>query len=198
MDWFSRTVVGWTAGPTIHGDRVVNALASAAKQRRPRGTIIHSDQTVQFGSDAWRRFCRANHLGPSMSRTGNCRDNAVVESFFCSVKQERNRQRVYPNLTLRSRISPTTSIRSPLTPVGTVTVAASARRVWDTPQAGATSCACISGAPDLPRRGDLRELHHDRRHGRIAEEGVRESVPAPPARSTAAAQRHARPTNALP
>jgi putative transposase len=97
IDLFSRKVVGWAAGPTIHRELVLDALASAVKQRRPRGTIIHSDQGVQFGSDAWRRFCRANHLEPSMSRKGNCWDNAVVESFFSSLKKERIKKRIYPN-----------------------------------------------------------------------------------------------------
>lgn len=71
IDLFSRKVVGWSAGPIIHRELVLNALAAAVKQRRPRGTTIHSDQGVQFGSDAWRRFCRAPHLEPSMSRKGN-------------------------------------------------------------------------------------------------------------------------------
>lgn len=97
IDLFSRKVVGWAAGPTIHRELVLNALAAAVKQRRPRRTIIHSDQGVQFGSDAWRRFCRANHLEPSMSRKGNCWDNAVVESFFSSLKKERIKKRIYPN-----------------------------------------------------------------------------------------------------
>jgi putative transposase len=75
----------------------LNALASAGKQRRRRGTIIHSDQGVQFGSDAWRRFCRDNHLEPSMSRKGNCWDNAVAESFFSSLQKERIKKRIYPS-----------------------------------------------------------------------------------------------------
>jgi len=94
IDLFSRKVVGWAAGPTIHRELVLNALASAVKQRRPRGTIIHSNQGVQFGSDAWRRIC---HLEPSMSRQGNCWDNAVVESFFSSLKKERIKKRIYPS-----------------------------------------------------------------------------------------------------
>jgi len=97
IDLFSRKVIGWAAGPTIHRELVLNALASAVKQRRPRRTIIHSDQGVQFGSDAWRRFCRSNQLEPSMSRKGNCWDNAVVESFFSSLKKERIKKRIYPN-----------------------------------------------------------------------------------------------------
>jgi len=97
IDLFSRKVVGWAAGPTIHRELVLNALASAVKQRPPRATIIYSDQRVQFGSDALRRFCRANHLEPSMSRKGNCWENAVVESFFSSLKKELIKKRIYPS-----------------------------------------------------------------------------------------------------
>lgn len=97
IDRFSRKVVGWAAGPPIHRERVLDALASAVKQRRPRGTIIHSDQGVQFGSDAWRRFCRADHLEPSMYRKGSCWDNAVVESFVSSLKKERIAKRIDPS-----------------------------------------------------------------------------------------------------
>ena len=57
----------------------------------------YSDQGVPFGSDAWRCCCRANPLAPSMSRKGNCWDNAVVESFFSSLKKERIRKRIYPS-----------------------------------------------------------------------------------------------------
>ncbi len=95
IDLFSRKVVGWAAGPTIHHELVLNALASAVKQRWPRGTIIHPDQGTQSGSDAWRRFCRSHHLEPSMSRKGNCWDNAVAESFFSSLKKERIKKRIY-------------------------------------------------------------------------------------------------------
>jgi len=69
----------------------------AVKRRRPRGAIIHSDQGSQYGSDDWRRFCRTNRLEPSMSRRGNCWDNAVAESFFSSLKKERIKRRIYKN-----------------------------------------------------------------------------------------------------
>ena len=69
----------------------------AVRRRRPRGTMIHSDQGTQYGSDAWRRFCRSNHLEPSMSRKGNCWDNAVAESFFGSLKKERIKKQIYKN-----------------------------------------------------------------------------------------------------
>jgi putative transposase len=67
----------------------------AVRQRRPRDTIIHSDQGTQFESDAWRRFCRANHLEPSTSRQGNCWDNAVAESVVSSLKKERIKKHIY-------------------------------------------------------------------------------------------------------
>lgn len=95
MDLFSRKVVGWSAGPVIDRELVLNAILMAVRQRRPRGTIIHSDQGTQYGSDAWRRFCRDNHLEPSMSRRGNCWDNAVAESFFGSLKKERIKKHIY-------------------------------------------------------------------------------------------------------
>jgi putative transposase len=97
MDLFSRMIVGWAARPTIHLELVLNAVLMAVRWRRPRGTLIHSDQGTQFGSDAWRRFCRSNHLEPSMSRKGNCWDNAVAESFFGSLKKERIKKQIYKN-----------------------------------------------------------------------------------------------------
>jgi putative transposase len=97
MDLFSRRIVGWAAGATIHHELVLNAVLMAVRQRRPRGTLIHSDQGTQYGCDAWRRFCRSNYLEPSMSRKGNCWDNAVAESFFGSLKKERIKKQIYKN-----------------------------------------------------------------------------------------------------
>jgi putative transposase len=97
MAHFSRKIVGWATAPTIHREIVLNAVLMAVRGRRPRGTVIHSDQGTQFGSDAWRRFCRSNRLEPSMSRKGNCWDNAVVESFFGSLKKERIKKQIYKN-----------------------------------------------------------------------------------------------------
>lgn len=94
---FSSKVVGRAAGPTIHRELVLNALASAVKQQRPRATIIHSDQSTQLGSDTWRRFCRSNRLEPSMSRKGNCWDSALAESFFSTLTKERIKKRIYPS-----------------------------------------------------------------------------------------------------
>jgi len=102
MDLFSRKIVGWSTRPTIARELVLDAVLMAVRQRRPQGTLIHSDQGTQYGSDAWRRFCRSNHLEPSMSRKGNCWDNAVAESFFSSLKKERIKKQIYKNRELAS------------------------------------------------------------------------------------------------
>ena len=62
MDLFSRKIVGWSAGPTIHRELVLDAVLMAVRRRRPRDTLIHSDQGTRYGSDAWRRFCRSHRL----------------------------------------------------------------------------------------------------------------------------------------
>lgn len=95
IDLFSRKVVGWAAHPTIHRELVLDAVLMVVRARRPRGTLIHSDQGTQFGSDAWRRFCRSHRLEPSMSRKGNCGDNAVAEAFFGSLKKELIKKQIY-------------------------------------------------------------------------------------------------------
>jgi putative transposase len=97
MDLFSRKIVGWSTRATIHRELVLDAVLMAVRRRRPRATLIHSDQGTQYGSDAWRRFCRSNRLEPSMSRKGNCWDNAVAESFFSSLKKERIKKQIYKN-----------------------------------------------------------------------------------------------------
>lgn len=97
MDLFSRKIIGWSTKPTIGRDLVLDAVLMAVRLRRPRQAVIHSDQGSQYGSDDWRRFCRTNHLEPSMSRRGNCWDNAVAESFFSSLKKERIKKRIHKN-----------------------------------------------------------------------------------------------------
>lgn len=71
MDLYSRRIVGWSTKPTLAQDLVLDALLMAVRRRQPQHVLIHSDQGSQFGSDAWRRFCRTHHLEPSMSRRGN-------------------------------------------------------------------------------------------------------------------------------
>jgi len=96
MDLHSRKIVGWSMQPTLAREIVINALLMAVWRRKPRGrVIVHSDQGSQYGSDDWVRFCKDHKLDPSMSRRGNCWDNAVAESFFSSLKKERIRKKVY-------------------------------------------------------------------------------------------------------
>jgi len=80
---------------TLNREFTVDALLMAVWRRKPtQKVVVHSDQGGQYGSDDWRRFCSANNLEPSMSRRGNCWDNAVAESFSSSLKKERIRKRV--------------------------------------------------------------------------------------------------------
>jgi len=96
MDLFARKVVGWSMKPTLAREIVLDALLMAVWRRKPQyPVIVHSDQGSQYGSDDWLRFCRNHNLEPSMSRRGNCWDNAVVESFFSSLKKERVKKRIY-------------------------------------------------------------------------------------------------------
>lgn len=75
---------------------VLQALLAAVRRRKPkRRVLVHSDQGSQFTSVEWASFLKDYDLQPSMSRRGNCHDNAVVESFFNLLKQERIRRKVY-------------------------------------------------------------------------------------------------------
>ena len=97
MDLFSRKIIGWSMKARMTRDLVLDAILMAVWRRTPkRKVLIHSDQGSQYGSDDWHRFCRDHGLKPSMSRRGNCWDNAVAESFFSSLKMERIRKQIYP------------------------------------------------------------------------------------------------------
>ena len=77
-------------------DLVIDALLMAIWQRKPRHKVlIHSDQGVQYTCNDWHAFTKANNLEVSMSRRGNCHDNAVAESFFSNLKKELIRRKVY-------------------------------------------------------------------------------------------------------
>ena len=89
MDLFSRRVVGWSMAPSMHSQIVVDALAMAIDQRSPAsGLIHHSDRGSQYASDLFRTLLAKHGVVPSMSRKGNCYDNAAMESFFHSLKTE--------------------------------------------------------------------------------------------------------------
>ncbi len=96
LDLFSRQVIGWSMKPRMCSDLAIDALLMAVWRRKPRQEVmIHSDQGSQFSSSDWQSFLKANNLISSMSRRGNCHDNAVAESFFQLLKRERIRRKTY-------------------------------------------------------------------------------------------------------
>jgi transposase InsO family protein len=89
MDLFSRRIIGWSIQPHMRAELTCQALSMAIASRRPRpGLLHHSDRGVQYACAAYREQLSAAGIEPSMSRTGNCYDNAVTESFFGSFKSE--------------------------------------------------------------------------------------------------------------
>ncbi|WP_282361049.1 IS3 family transposase [Pseudomonas sp. PS01300] len=96
LDLFSRQVVGWSMKSQMTSDLAIDALLMAVWRRKPKQEVmVHSDQGSQYSSSDWRSFLKANNLVASMSRRGNCHDNAVAESFFQLLKRERIRRKIY-------------------------------------------------------------------------------------------------------
>ncbi len=90
----SRRIFGWSLQNRQKTELVLQALYMAAWRRKPRNTVlIHSDQGSQFTSMDWASFLRHHNPVHSMSRRGNCHDDAVAESFFNLLKRERIRRR---------------------------------------------------------------------------------------------------------
>ena len=90
MDLYSRRIVGWSMNRWSSRHLVVDALRMAVEARRPAGPLIHhSDRGGQYSSDDFRNELARHGIDCSMSSTGNCYDNAVVESFFGVLKRER-------------------------------------------------------------------------------------------------------------
>jgi transposase InsO family protein len=89
IDLVSRRVVGWSMKATMHRGLVLDALNYAIGNRRPTGTtLFHSDRGSQYASDEFRAVLAAHGMRQSMSGKGECWDNAVVESFFGTMKSE--------------------------------------------------------------------------------------------------------------
>lgn len=96
IDLFSRQVVGWSMQSKMHTDLVLKALLMAVWRRKPSNdVVIHSDQGTQYTSSDWQAFLKTYNLVCSMSRRGNCYDNAVAESFFQLLKRERIKRKIY-------------------------------------------------------------------------------------------------------
>jgi putative transposase len=89
LDVFTRRVIGWAMGRVLDAPLTIAALQMAIAQRRPAaGLIVHSDRGAQFASSAYRQVLAQHGLIASMSRKGNCYDNAFIESFWSSLKYE--------------------------------------------------------------------------------------------------------------
>jgi putative transposase len=89
LDLCSRAVVGWSMADHMRAELVNQALIMAICQRQPAaGLLMHTDRGSQYGADSYRQILRQHGMQPSMSRKGNCWDNAVAESFFHTLKTE--------------------------------------------------------------------------------------------------------------
>jgi len=89
IDLFSRFVVGWALSTSLSHEAVLTALQRGIWRRKPAdGLIIHSDRGVQFCCEEFKKVLKDHHFIQSMSRKGNCWDNAVAESFFKTLKME--------------------------------------------------------------------------------------------------------------
>jgi putative transposase len=100
VDLFSRKAVGWSISASLATELVGNALRQAIERRRPdcRQLLHHSDRGCQYTSDAYQKTLKLLGITCSMSRRGNCYDNAVMERFFWSLKQEWTNHERFANL----------------------------------------------------------------------------------------------------
>jgi len=89
LNLFSRKIVGWALSSSLSAEMVLTALHRGIRNRRPgAGLIIHSDRGVQYACSDFRKALEKHHFIQSMSRKGDCWDNAVAESFFATIKSE--------------------------------------------------------------------------------------------------------------
>ena len=96
LDCCTRRIVGYSMGERITQDLVLSALEMALSRREPsEGLMLHSDRGSQYASGTVQQRLREAHITCSMSRKGNCWDNAMMESFFASLKKERCHQERY-------------------------------------------------------------------------------------------------------
>lgn len=96
VDLFSRRVIGWSMQPTMTTQLVTDALVMAIWRRgKPEAVLHHSDRGSQYTSEPFQRLLADQGLACSMSRSGNCWDNAAMESFFSSLKTERTARTTY-------------------------------------------------------------------------------------------------------
>jgi transposase InsO family protein len=97
MDLFSRRIVGWATSKHIDTALISQALHKAIKEREPgEGLLHHSDRGSQYASKGYRKTLKLFKIKCSMSRKGNCWDNAPMERFFSSLKSEWLRDKIFP------------------------------------------------------------------------------------------------------
>ena len=96
LDMHTRKIVGWCMRESLHVEIALDALNMALERQRPApGLIHHSDRGIQYAAEAYRSALVRSGITPSMSRKGDCWDNAPMESFFHTLKTERVHHRVY-------------------------------------------------------------------------------------------------------
>jgi putative transposase len=89
MDLYSRQILGWSVWETLHAGGAAQALQRALAKRRPTKEVIHhSDRGIQYACHTYRQLLQVAGLTPSMSRRGNCYDNAAMEAFWSTLKRE--------------------------------------------------------------------------------------------------------------
>lgn len=89
LDLYSRRIVGWSMGDRQNRQLAIDALRMAIERRQPKpGLIHHTDQGILYATAAYREILKEHHMLPSMSRKGDCHDNACAESFFSGLKNE--------------------------------------------------------------------------------------------------------------
>jgi putative transposase len=96
MDLYSRKIVGWAMSEIMNAELAIMALEMGIRTRRPSKNLMHhSDRGVQYASNAYRDLLKTNQMICSMSRKGNCWDNAPMESFFSTLKTECINDKIY-------------------------------------------------------------------------------------------------------
>jgi transposase InsO family protein len=98
MDLYSRKIVGWAMAPHMRAELVCSAMQLAIAQRQPEpGLVAHSDRGSQYAGSDYQALLARHGMRCSMSRKGNCWDNAVMERFFLNLKMERVWRKDYAN-----------------------------------------------------------------------------------------------------
>jgi putative transposase len=95
LDLYSRKVIGWSTSHRINTQLVLSSLKNTTHRIPVDGVILHTDQGSQFSAYDYKTFLKMNNITPSMSRRGNCYDNAVAESFFKTFKRELVRKNIF-------------------------------------------------------------------------------------------------------